>query len=82
MTQQEKRCLLRLNNKVSFDFFFGVYHSIYEVSKEDMKEIVRDYHYFEKTQKTQQPWREDKEILKNLINSWCEVFRCYSLYIH
>ena len=79
MTKEEKQVLMRCNNKISFDVWSGVTKSIYDLSKDDVKMLVNDYHYFAKQNNTL--FKEDKDKIKAIINNWCIAYRCYSLYL-
>lgn len=81
MTEKQKQCLLRMNNKTSFDVWGGLVKSIYDLTKEQIKELKNDFTNYEQTQKNNILWQQDKETIKAIINNWCVAFRCYSLYI-
>lgn len=81
MTEKQKQCLLRMNSKTSFDVWCGLVKSIYDLTKEQIKELKNDFTNYEQTQKNNILWQQDKETIKTIINNWCVAFRCYSLYI-
>jgi len=81
MTEQQKKCLLRMNNKTSFDVWGGLVNSIYDLTKDNIKELKKDFETYEKTQKNNILWQQDKETIKTIINNWVVAFRSYSLYI-
>ena len=81
MTEKQKQCLLRMNNKTSFDVWGGLVNSIYDLTKDNIKELKKDFETYEKTQKNNILWQQDKETIKTIINNWVVAFRSYSLYI-
>lgn len=57
--------------KIAFDLW-GLFISFDQLSKEQIKEIKNN---------TNKATEEEKEIIKDYINKWCENARCYSLII-
>ena len=69
MTEQQKKCLLRMNNKTSFDVWGGLVKSIYDLTKEQIKELKNDFTRFEQSEKNNILWQQDKETIKTIINN-------------
>ena len=81
MTTRQKQCLQRMGNKISFEVWLGLIKSIYDLSKDDIRELKNDLLRFEKEEKNNILWQQDKDVIKSIINDWCIAYRCYSLYL-
>ena len=81
MTEKQRQCLLRMSNKTSFDVWGGLVKSIYDLTKENIKELKKDFIRFEQSEKNNLLWQQDKETIRAIINNWCVAYRCYSLII-
>lgn len=73
------RILNNLNKKLFFAYIGNF--SIYDLSKEEVKNLIKAIKETDQENPNSQEWAKDREILKNNINNYCDVFRCPSLTI-
>ena len=55
--------------------------NIYQLDKIDIYNIKKAINKIDDSNKDNIKWIQDKQYLTSLINDWCIVYRCYSLYI-
>ena len=86
LTQQEQtkkdfNRILHNLGKYSTLQYLGNDWELLEMSKTDIKIIIDAMNKCNQENEKNELWQNDKQLLINLINNWCVVYRCYSLYI-
>ena len=75
------------NIKQAYNYLLLNNKNIFNFEKEDIKQIrnsiLKMDHDIETIYKTHKKeyTTHDRPTLKNIVNSWCEAFRCSSLYL-
>lgn len=68
-----------LIDSVTTKLFCQLVDNVYELNKDDIKKIIKKMHYFDKYNANNKKWLNDRQIVINFINNYCEIYRCYSL---
>lgn len=75
--------LTRILNNLKERLFFKYLgdFSIYDLSKWEIKNLLKAIQETDQENPKNEKWEQDKKFLIQNINNWCLAFRCYSLYI-
>lgn len=81
MNQNQTKTILcnMLVDSITTKLFCNMVNNVYELSKEDVKKLISKIHYYDKYNAKNNQWLKDRKIVIDFINSYCEMYRCYSL---
>lgn len=79
MDRNFNRILHNIEKYTFFKYLGDV--NIYDLEKYEIKDIINAMHKIDKQCNDDANWINDKKYLINCINNYCDVYRCYSLYI-
>lgn len=68
-------------DKYLFFKYLGNDWDIFQLEKYDIQFIENAIKDCDSENQNNELWQNDKAFLINLINEWCVIYRCYSLYI-